>query len=222
MMYMNRFGNLLGIELSAVSTKEKWVSLSGGILSIFLLIWITESCLHLEHATAIVASMGASAVLLFGVPHGPLSQPWPVLAGHGLSALIGVACARWIGVSALSAALAVGISIGVMHQFKCIHPPGGATALTAVLGGPAVHHLGFGFVLLPVLANGLMMVGVAMAFNFFFGWRRYPSALAAKNPGPDPATHQAVLTALRDLDSFVDVSEEDLLRIHQIMKANSR
>ena len=219
---MNHLMNLLGIELSAVSVKEKCVSLFGGIISIFCLILLTEGCLHLEQTTAIVASMGASAVLLFGIPHGPLSQPWPVIAGHGFSALIGVTCARWLGTSSFSAALAVGVSIGVMHQLRCIHPPGGATALTAVLGGPAIHHLGFGFVLLPVLVNGIVMVGIAMAFNFLFGWRRYPAAFGKRHPAesvaiPD-ATHEAVLTALRDLDSFVDVSEEDLVRIYQVMR----
>ena len=67
-----------------------------------------------------------------------------------------------------------------MHQLKCIHPPGGATALTAVLGGDAIHQLGFGFVIHPVLVNGLLMTGIAVAFNFCFGWRRYPAALGRR------------------------------------------
>ncbi|HVJ45345.1 MAG TPA: HPP family protein, partial [Luteolibacter sp.] len=77
---MRGWRELLGVELSAVSGKEKWISTAGGLLAILVLIFTTERCLGLEHATAIVASMGASAVLLFAVPHGQLSQPWPVLA----------------------------------------------------------------------------------------------------------------------------------------------
>src|SRR5690606_32619543 len=102
--------------------------------------------------------------------HGQLSQPWPVLAGHMVSATIGVACAKWIAPVEVAAACAVGLSIGAMHGLKCIHPPGGATALTAVLGGPAVQALGFQFVLLPVAANAAFMVAAAVAYNRFFAW----------------------------------------------------
>jgi len=211
---MRKWSDLLGVELSAVSWKEKGISLLGGILSILFLVFFTGRCLHLPHATGLIASMGASAVLLFAVPHGQLSQPWPVLAGHGFSALIGVACARWIPDQTMAAAAAVGLSIGAMHSFKCIHPPGGATALTAVLGGPAVHALGFHFVLCPVLVNGLVMVTIAVVFNGFFTWRRYPAALAWKPAQPPSApTHEQVISALRELDSFVDISEDDLIRL---------
>ena len=217
---MKRWSELLGVELSAVSWKEKGISAAGGIISILLLIFITERCLRLEHATALVASMGASAVLLFAVPHGQLSQPWPVLAGHGFSALIGVACAKWIPNQAAAASCAVGISIGAMHLFKSIHPPGGATALTAVLGGVAIHELGFHFVWCPVLLNGAVMVGVAVLFNGFFGWRRYPAALGRKPlaavKGP---THDQVVEALRELDSFVDISEDDLIHLSRSLAA---
>ena len=204
----------LGIELSVVSATEKVVSVAGGFVSIVLLVLMSGWSLGSEHATALVASMGASAVLLFAVPHGPLSQPWPVLAGHVFSALIGVACAKWIGSPVLAAACAVGLAIGAMHQFKCIHPPGGATALTAVLGGKAIHDLGFGFVLFPVLANGLVMVGIAVGFNWLFGWRRYPSALIRpRRQTEKEPSHDQIVAALRSIDSFVDVSEEDLLRL---------
>jgi CBS-domain-containing membrane protein len=224
---MKGLGAWLGIELSVVSTTEKMVSVAGGFVSIVLLILISGWSLGPEHATSLIASMGASAVLLFAVPHGPLSQPWPVLAGHVFSALIGVACARWIGSPALAAACAVGLAIGAMHQFKCIHPPGGATALTAVLGGKAVHGLGFGFVLFPVLANGLVMVGIAIAFNWLFGWRRYPSAFIRSRQTALPSaetepSHEQVLAALRSIDSFVDVSEADLIQLIRMLAEEGR
>lgn len=213
---MRNWHDLLGVELSAVSWKEKLISVVGGMISIFFLIFFTGRCIHLPHATALVASMGASAVLLFAVPHGQLSQPWPILAGHGFSALIGVACAKWIPEQSIAAASAVALAIGAMHVFRCIHPPGGATALTAVLGGPAIHSLGFEFVWCPVLVNGVVMVLVAMAFNGFFPWRRYPAALAWKPVvKKNQPTHDQVVEALRELDSFVDISEDDLIRLSQ-------
>ncbi len=211
--------SLLGVELNPVSHREKLLSMVGGMVSIWVLIWLTQGILHLPGAVALIASMGASAVLLFAVPHGQLSQPWPVIAGHGFSALIGVSCQKWIPDSWVAAALAVALSIWVMHQLKCIHPPGGATALTAVLGGRAIHEQGFGFVLHPVLINAVLMVAIAVLFNAAFGWRRYPAALGTRRlpETGGAATHEEIVTALRSLDTFVDVSEQDLALLNRLL-----
>ncbi|MCE9607733.1 MAG: HPP family protein [Planctomycetia bacterium] len=210
-----------GVELVEVSALEKLVAAFGGGLSIFALIGLSRLLLPDAAASVVIASMGASAVLLFAVPHGPLSQPWPVIAGHGVSALIGVECARQIADPTLAAACAVGLAIGAMHQLKCIHPPGGATAFTAVLGGPAIRDLGYRFALCPILANAVMMVLLAIAINGFFRWRRYPAAwnrpAAAKPSDPAPPSHEEILAAVRSLDSFVDISEEDLIQLTQLL-----
>jgi CBS-domain-containing membrane protein len=162
--------------------------------------------------------MGASAVLLYAVPHGPLSQPWPLIGGHTISAIIGVASAKYIADPVLATSVAVGASIGAMHQLKCIHPPGGATAFTAVLGGQAIRELGFSFVLFPVLTNALVMLVLAIAINYPFRWRRYPADLIQRRNENEierdtisEETHQNIFSAIRSLDSFVDVSEQDLL-----------
>ncbi len=216
---MHHLKPLLGIELSAVSNREKFVSMSGGLVSIVFLIVVTERILHLSGATAGIASMGASAVLLFAVPHGQLSQPWPVLAGHVFSAFIGVVCAKFIHGAELAAASAVCLSIGAMHHFKCIHPPGAATALTAVLGGSATHEMGFRFIIFPVLVNCLLMIGIAVVFNVFFGWRRYPAFLRHREIPSASGTpsHEEIVQALRIIDSFVDVSEDDLIRLSKLL-----
>lgn len=209
---------LIGVEIDPVSRLEKLVSTFGGLIAILLVVVISRGAMHLDGAGMIIASMGASAVLLFAVPHGALSQPWPVIAGHTFSALIGVTCATYIPDPYLAAGFAVGLAIGAMHQFKCIHPPGGATALTAVLGGQQVAALGYSFVLFPVMLNAVTMVVVAIAFNCCFHWRRYPAALNAPAKKNTPAiTHEAVVEALRSLDSFVDVTEEDLIRLTQML-----
>jgi CBS-domain-containing membrane protein len=150
-----------------------------------------------------------------------------VLAGHIGSALIGVTCAELIPNTELAAACAVGLAIGAMHQFKYIHPPGGATALTAVVGGPAIHSLGYGFVWRPVALNAVVIVAVAVGFNWLFPWRRYPAVLvrrdevatdaAAALHGVDEPSHDDIMRALRSLDSFVDITEPDLRRLHQLL-----
>jgi len=91
----------------------------------------------------LIAPMGASAVLLFAVPASPLAQPWSLLGGNLVAAFIGVTCAMFIAHPMLSAAIAVSLSIFIMLYLRCLHPPSGAVALTAVLGGNAIHNLGY-------------------------------------------------------------------------------
>lgn len=229
---MQNFKEWIGVELDPVSWTEKLVSVIGGVLSILLIVAISQNALHLTGASMLIASMGASAVLLFAVPHGQLSQPWPVVGGHLFSAVIGVTCAKWIPYTPLAAACAVGLAIGMMHQLKCIHPPGGATALTAVIGGASVRSLGYGFVWSPVALNVLVIVAVAIAFNGLFRWRKYPAYLnhrrgrfadSQDTPGDDRSeeiSHEEVVAALRSLDSFVDVTEDDLVRLYHILSTN--
>lgn len=210
---MPKLAEWLGVELDPVSGREKLVSAAGGFVAILVVALISQWCLPGREGALLVASTGASAVLLFGVPHGALSQPWPVLAGHGVSALIGVACSQLIPSVPVAAGCAVGLSIGVMHHLKCIHPPGGATALIAVIGGPAVTDLGFQFALCPVLLNAVCMVALAIGFNAAFAWRRYPAILSRRQRPTTTISHEAVVEALRSVDSFVDITEDDLTRL---------
>jgi CBS domain-containing membrane protein len=131
----------------------------------------------------LVAPMGASAVLLFAVPASPLAQPWSIIGGNMVSAIIGVACATWITNPIDAAPIAVALSIGAMFAFRCVHPPSGAVALTAVLGGPAVHALGFGFVFAPIAAQSFALLAVAIVFHASTGHRYPHAARSAKETG---------------------------------------
>ncbi len=210
-----------GIEFSPVSHIERVASLIGGVLCILTLFAISGMYVISDALMPIVASMGASAVLLFAVPHGSLSQPWPLIGGHVVSAIIGVTCAHLIGNQIFAASLAVGLAIGAMHYLRCIHPPGGATALVAVIGGPAITSLGYQYVLTPVAINTLIMLVAAVLFNALFPWRRYPAILQrrARNGqtvAPETIEHGDFVYALSQLDTFVDITEEDLLHIYAL------
>lgn len=204
----------------SVSEREHWISGAGGLLGM-LLVWMVSYQVLGSHGAVLVAtSMGSTAVLLFAAPHGAMSQPWSVFGGHLVSALIGVTCVRWLGHDLmLAASLAVGLSITVMYSLRCLHAPGGATALAVVLGGDAVHAMGYAFVWSPILLNVLIMLAVAVAFNYPFAWRRYPQAWC-RNPAPEHDTHMIphsrLVHALSRLDTFVDISEEDLQRIYEL------
>lgn len=215
------------VDLTAgnVSHTERLISALGGCVAIFAIFTVSDWYLGARDVLLLVPSMGASAVLLFAVPHGALSQPWNVLGGHLLSALIGVSCYQLVPHAFVAASLAVGLAIGTMYYLRCIHPPGGATALAAVIGGESTHVLGYQFVLTPVLLNVVIMLLVAVLFNFAFRWRRYPAMLADLHAQPQPAAtesfshtidHADLVAALGQIDSFIDVSEHDLLRIYEL------
>jgi len=210
----------------SVSEREHWISAFGGLVGILAVMWVSHVGLGGHGGALALGSMGASAVLLFAAPHGALSQPWPVLGGHLVSALVGVTCARWLGSEPmLAASLAVALAIAAMYSLRCLHPPGGATALYAVLGGETVHALGYGYLFSPVLLNIVVLLSVAVLFNYPFAWRRYPqswhqrtqSAVVADEKGMIP--HSNLVYALSQIDTFVDVSEDDLQRIYALALA---
>ncbi|WP_342133566.1 HPP family protein, partial [Hydrogenophaga sp. OTU3427] len=161
-----------------------------------------------------------SAVLLFLLPASPLAQPWAVLGGNLVSALVGVLVFRWLGDSGPVAALAGALAVGAMVALRCLHPPGGAMALTAVLGGPAVHRLDLGFAFGPVLVNSLGMLLLALLFNNITG-RRYPHHGAPQpHRTSDPLpTHRTGVrpedldAALASYGEVLDIDREDLEEI---------
>lgn len=203
-----------GIQTPASHT-EKVVSALGAAISIALIYLISHWATDFQGAMVILPSMGASAVLIFAVPHGTLSQPWPLFGGNIISAVVGVTCAMHIGNIYLAAGLAVGLSIACMHMARCIHPPGGATALAAVIGGSSVAQLGYQYALLPTGLNCFVIFIVAMIFNNLFAWRRYPSSLmkyekAMDNPETKGIFTRHIQQAMETLDEVVDIAPEQI------------
>ena len=221
----------LGIEAQSVSHKERIISGLGAFLGIFFVFLVSQFFIDGKDSMIIIASMGSSAVLLFAIPHGSLSQPWALLGGHTLSALIGVTCAQLIENPLYATSIAVGLAVTVMYYARCTHPPGGATALGAVVGGPVVHDLGYKFVLVPVLLNTVIILTIAILFNALFDWRRYPVSINAPRKklkvlnahSKEPLTsvgHEDFVYALSQIDTFIDVSESDLLHIYDLATNN--
>jgi len=123
----------------------------------------------------IIGSFGASAVLIYGAIRSPLAQPRNLVGGHVLSAVIGVAAYRLLGSQPwIASAAAVSTAIALMHLTKTLHPPGGATALIAVIGGESVHNLGFLYALIPAGLGAAVMLIIALLVNNISRGRRYP------------------------------------------------
>ena len=198
---------------SAVDARERWRALLGAAIGIAF----TGLLCHLfadavGNAVWLIAPLGASAVLVFALPASPLAQPWSVLGGNTLSVLVGIACARWIPDAAWAGAIAVGAAIGLMFWLRCLHPPGGAAALLAVL----THSTHFSFALFPTLANSVLLVLAGVLYNTLTG-RRYPHVQAApKQAPPDAHFSQADIDAvLARYNQVLDISRDDLASLIQ-------
>ena len=166
----------------------------------------------------LIAPMGATAVLLFALPASPLAQPWSITGGHVVSALVGITVAKFLAPSAFADGLAVAAAIAGMSLLRCLHPPGGATALIAVIGGPAVHAAGFSFALVPVGLNSVVLVATGIAFHWL-SRRNYPHRAM---PMPPPVAGERVLAradidaALADMHDSFDISRDDLDALLQL------
>ena len=205
---------LLGVEANTTSHAEKWLSILGSTVGITFACWLSTQLPGGDSLAWMLASTGASAALIFAIPHGALSQPWPVLGGHLISAFIGVSCQQYLPFHELAVVAATGLSITAMYYLRCLHPPGVATALFAVMGGQDIHQLSYTLLINPVLLNACTLVLAGLLFNNLFPSRRYPATLGHNAATASALQEEDVARALRELDSFVDISPEDLSRLY--------
>lgn len=189
-----------------------------GLLSLICRLWLGDAVNSLP---ILVAPIGASAVLVFALPASPLAQPWPVIGGNLVSALMGVTIFHLVPYPNVAAGLAVALAIGAMALLRCLHPPGGAVALTAVIGTPAIHAAGYHYALVPVALNSAILVGLAWLFNnavrHSYPHRAVPTASV---PNHD-ITAQDVRVALTQYEEIIDVNPDDLLMILRAAEAEA-
>ena len=158
-----------------VSFSEIAWSWIGAFLGIAAVSYINYNIIEGTDLVMVIGSFGASAVLIYGAVKSPLAQPRNLIGGHIISAVVGVTCFKvfpsqmW-----LASALAVATAIALMHATKTLHPPGGATALIAVIGSQKIHSLGYIYVIIPVGLGAVIMLAVALLVNNIPKSRRYP------------------------------------------------
>jgi len=147
----------------------------GAFLGIAAVAYLNDRVLAPRDVPLIIGSFGASAVLLYGAVKSPLAQPRNLVGGHVLSGFVGVGAYQLLHAHpCLAAAAAVSTAIALMHATKTLHPPGGATALIAVIGSEKIHALGFLYPLVPAGAGALILLAVALVVNNLCATRRYP------------------------------------------------
>ncbi|MCP4686449.1 MAG: HPP family protein [Desulfobacterales bacterium] len=174
MIYFNK---MKGMSKSppTVSLSEIAWSWIGAFLGISAVAYINYNLIEKTDFVMVIGSFGASAVLIYGAIKSPLAQPRNLVGGHVISAIIGVACYKMFPDQIwLASSLAVATAIAVMHATKTLHPPGGATALIAVIGSGKIHDLGFLYALAPVGLGAVIMLVVALLVNNIPRSREYP------------------------------------------------
>jgi CBS domain-containing membrane protein len=197
----------------AVNATERLRVAAGAAIGLLLTAWLYPLLTgHAETSLWLIAPMGASAVLVFGLPASPLAQPWSVVGGNTVSALVGIGCVHLFGTGPVAASLAVGLAIAAMFLLRCLHPPGGASALLVVLS--AVHDPRFAMA--PVFVNSLLLTLAGIAYNNATG-RRYPHGQRTSAAAPTvsaPTISEADLDAvLTRYNQVLDVSRDDLKQL---------
>ncbi len=179
----------------------------------------------------LLASMGASALLLFVIPTSPLSQPWSLFGGHMVSGFIGIGCALLFDDIVIASAVSVTLAIIAMMYLRCLHPPGGATALIPILMAEEVHQVGFQFIFTPIAINTLLLLLLSLLINRLVLHRHYASHTVPE-PLPvqeeteaiiqnSPFTAEDLEYAFEKMDNFIDVDEDDLFRIYALATSHA-
>jgi len=221
------YGHLINAT-SLLSHRGIVISTIGAFTAILFVSIVSSLFLNGTELPLIIASMGASAVILFAVSSSPMAQPWPLVGGHLVSAIIGVSCYKFVPNILLAAPLAVALAITAMLYLRCLHPPGGATALIAVIGGESIHTLGFQFIIIPVALNTVIMLSVSLLFGLLETKIQTPHGRKLKHdrwwdvvPANDldnrlPFEETDLSSALQELDTYIDVTHGDLNKIYSL------
>lgn len=225
MINVKQFLRFITVDPVSLSFKGKLLSIVSCSIAILVVAWITHKFSANAAYPIIVASMGPSAVMLFIIPHSPLVQPWPLVGGQLVSALVGIWSTQVINDTALASACAVGVSVLAMFFLRCLHPPGAATALIPIMAGEPITSLGYGFVLMPVGLNIVIMLIMAIAINRLVLRYEYPVSphlTGNKNHKLNTLNQPVQRTgisehdleqALENMDMFMDVSTGDLSKL---------
>ena len=221
--------NTLKPNFKVLPLKDRFLCGIGALLGLLISSFVSWYALG-DFNAWYIAPMGASSVLLFAVPASPLAQPWNMVVGNIIAGIIGVTCALFISNLTIAFSIAVALSIFLMMTTDSLHPPSGAVAITAVLGGTTVHELGYAFIFYPVLLNSVLLLIVAVIFNRLLG-KQYPQIAQLNTRSKDPTPTQKVTIQPQDIQDvlehqteLLDISEYDLQKIilEAQEKANAR
>ena len=215
-MRFSEFGQFFSVDSTNLTIKGKLLAIIAGGIAIYLVAYITRQYSLGAAYPIIVSSIGASAALLFIVPHSPLAQPWPLIGGQLVSAFVGMACAIHIPDAPLACGCAVSFSFLAMLLLRCLHPPGASTALAPIMGGAPLIAIGYDFVWQPVGINVLVILAMTLILSRFLLRVPYPVMPQLKTTPPQKLISADIEHALKAMNTFIDVTQEDLSQLVQL------
>lgn len=201
-----------------LSRAERWRSTLAGFFGLLLFEGVLFVLPLGAEEKRILAPLGATSVILFALPHSPLAQPWSVIGGLLLSAPLGYACGHWLPAGPWVMAVALAASIWLTAWARCIHPPAGAMALTMAMAaaqGAAIEPA-----LMATAANTIAIMVAVMVVNNLVPGRHYPqgtppAAQQQMHQAPPVIAHRDLVAALGEIDSFLDIREDDLVDLYE-------
>lgn len=224
------------LGLDGTNLTDKWLSVLGVGIAMSALVGISALITN-PAPWFIIASMGASAIILFATPHVAMAQPWALIMGQLVAGVCGLASWNWITDPMIAVVVAVTATALLMVLLNCRHAPGGATALFIALGGVEVERLGWSMLWLSVLPGVLTLFTVAVVFNAPFSWRRYPLAWFNNtnqtnnndkiNPQISPTpqceiNHEDLVFASRQLNGFFDMNEAEFMQLYRAARQHHK
>lgn len=216
---------------STTTLREKVLTVLVTFAAILIVSQVGQHMVHPHQHLVLVASMGASAMLLFVIPNSPLAQPYPFVMGHVVPAAVGVLCAMIADNFFIAAALTVSLSLFAMYLLNCLHPPGGAAALVPVIAHDQAP-VGFEYVVFPVLINVLTMLLIALVAHKWILKKEYPVRPVRKadtkhqHEDPSPLARMGISSvdlksALKNFNAYLNVTENDLARLYSSAQHNA-
>jgi CBS domain-containing membrane protein len=169
--FLKRYSFYLGGDQPFVAWAERLRAVAGAFIGLLL---VLTSAKYLGELSGLdewlMASLGASALLVFALPGSPMAQPWAVIAGNTLSALVGITTIHVVSQPLLAMPLAASISILGMFILRCLHPPAAAVSLIVVLG----HVMHYRYAFFPVMVDSILLVLAGAVYSNLTG-KRYPN-----------------------------------------------
>lgn len=207
--------NTLAMETTQPS--EMFISTLGVFVAMCAVVLVTQILHDGLYPWFVIASMGASAIILFASPHVAMAQPWSLVGGQMVAAVCGLAAWSIFPEATLAVPVAVAATILAMLILRCRHAPGGATALFIALGGAEVEALGWSLLWVSLLPSVLTLLFVAVVYNLPFSWRRYPYLPSPKTEVPQTCdiNHQDLVYASDKLNGYFEMSEQEFLALYR-------
>lgn len=219
----------MGLVSHSPASHQRWPHRIKTMIAVFITLlsmsllteWITPGM----DKNLLVASIGASTILVYILYTSPVSQPYALIMGNTMAAAIGVGCAYLPFDFYISAALCLTLCFFMMFVFNCIHPPAGATALMPVILGYDVVH-GVNFIVFPVLTNVVILIFMAIILHRFWLKTEYPAKplarkdIAHKREELSPLSRFGIeqldlKSALKEYDAYLNISEKDLALVYR-------